>query len=783
MKRLSAVSLTLLGAAALWLGAAASALGIEVVLKDGRVLSGKRGLVAGMTEIPLANPAEGPGPVPLVEVLDDDLRRTFFSIYQVSQRRPDQSTDVPEKFLIRQRVLHTGQTIKTVGPLLNVQPFDQFGRRTVTMLTARGEVKIVQAITELTPSYAKVQGVTHVWDMRIATSSLPQDCLSAVLKGQGKEGGVEDLKRIARFLLQCDRYEEAAKEIARFLAAHPDDAQLKKDLEPSLKAIQQLSARRLLSELQARRGAGQHRGVLELLRKFPTEEIAADTAEAVREMIRESESSEAVRRRVLEQLGELAQKLGDATLRKRAEPILAEIGAELNANTLDRMAAFREMVDDGSIQPADKLALAISGWLLGAKSAMPRLSTALSLVEVRRMILEYFEKPDKLARDELLVGSRSEEGAAPALVARLLAHMKPPVAAAAPAEPGKPYELEVPGIDSSAPPVRCLVQLPPEYDPHRRYPTIVTLHGAGFNPQHQIDWWAGQASRYGYLVLAPAWTLEHQKQYQYSAREHAAVLDTLRAACQRFSIDTDRVFLTGHSMGGDAAWDMGLAHPDLWAGVIPIAAKSDKYCTLYWENAALVPFYFVIGELDSSRMVANSVDWDRYMRKGYNVTVVEYQGRGHESFSDEILRLFDWMGRLRRNFAPREFTAVTMRPSDSFFWWIELRQLPPRAMIAPDDWPPSRGTRPMETKATITRVNGMLVQTGAAQATLWLSPDVLDLSRPFTITINGRAISRSALATLTGDLETMLEDARRRGDRQHPFWAKLETPTGRVAGR
>ena len=46
-------------------------------------------------------------------------------------------------------------------------------------------------------------------------------------------------------------------------------------------------------------------------------------------------------------------------------------------------------------------------------------------------------------------------------------------------------------------------------------------------------------------------------------------------------------------MGGDAAWDLGLSHPDLWAGVIPIVATSDKYISRYWENAKFVPFYFV----------------------------------------------------------------------------------------------------------------------------------------------------------------------------------------------
>lgn len=777
--------LIVLGVAACWLGGAASSVGIEVVLKDGRVLRGKRGLVTGMTALPAANADEGA--VPLIELLDDDLRRTFFSIRQVVERRPDQATEVPEKYVIFQRVRHAGATVKTVGPL-TTSPFDEFGRRTVTMLTARGPEKIVQGITELTPYYAKIEGLTHVWDMRMATSSIDPKSLARLLKAQSKQGGIEDVKRIARFYLQCERPEDAAKEIESFLASHPNDQESKRLLEPSLQAIKERSARRALGELKLRREAGQHPLVWAMLKKFPTDGTSGETLQAVRDTIREYEAALTQRKQTIERIEALAKQIGDEALRKRLVPILKEISVELSLNTADRMAAFRELSNDPSLQPADKLALAISGWLLGPKAANPRLSTALSLLEVRRMILQYFQAPDKVTREQTLVGFRSEEAANPAMVARVLATMKPPVAVESPEEEAVPVEFEVPGPDSSSPPVRCFVQLPPQYDPHRRYPAIVTLHGPGLTAQQQIDWWAGprvaggwragHASRYGYIVVAPEWTLDHQKQYLYSAREHAAVLDSFRAACQRFSIDTDRVFLTGHSFGGDAAWDIGLGHPDLWAGVIPIAAKADKYCALYWENAARVPFYFVCGEFDSSRMLANSRDWDRYLRKGYNVTVVEYLGRGHEDFSDEILRLFDWMGRLRRNFAPKDFDVVTMRPWDNFFWWVELRQLPPRAMIAPDHWPPSRGTQPVHTSATVTRTNGLLLQTGAGQMTVWLSPDVLDLSRRFIISVNGSRLNTTA-ASLAGDLNVLLEDARTRGDRQHPFWSKIETRTGR----
>ncbi len=275
------------------------------------------------------------------------------------------------------------------------------------------------------------------------------------------------------------------------------------------------------------------------------------------------------------------------------------------------------------------------------------------------------------------------------------------------------------------------------------------------------------------------WTVEHQKQYGYSAHEHAAVLNSLRDACRRFSIDTDRVFLSGHSMGGDAAWDIGLAHPDLWAGVIPIVAQSDRYCALYWENARYVPFYVVAGELDGAKLTKNARDLDRYLRRGFDATVVEYLGRGHEDFYDEILRIFDWMGRFHRNFFPREFACQTMRPWDNYFWWVEMHGLPPRSKVDPADWPPPSGTQPVQVKASINNRNGINVRTGTSQVTVWLSPKMVDFKLRSTITVNGRRLNSSD-QMIRPDLRVLLEDVRTRGDRQHPFWARLDGATGRL---
>ncbi|MCR4413086.1 MAG: peptidase, partial [Thermoguttaceae bacterium] len=164
----------------------------------------------------------------------------------------------------------------------------------------------------------------------------------------------------------------------------------------------------------------------------------------------------------------------------------------------------------------------------------------------------------------------------------------------------------------------------------------------------------------------------------------------------------------------------------------------------------------------------------------YNVTVVEYLGRGHEHFSDEILRLFDWMGRLRRNPFPRQFKCATMRPWNNRFYWVELKQFPARAMVEPSDWPPPRGTRPLEVEASVNKTNGINITTGAGQIAVWLSPELVDFDRRPTVTVNGSRLAGAA-RTVTPDLAVLLEDVRIRGDRQHPYWAKVESSTGRIA--
>ena len=630
-----------------------SALADNISLQDGRMIEGRLSKLNTMILNPGVALPNAPGATPIV-MIDNDLCRTYVPFKFVTHADPAPAGQRLEEINIDQPVATSGQRIGGVGAIINIQPWDDnknegFGRRTFSMQGGTlGHIDVVQGITKLTPVWTRVEGLqlgkltSYVWDMRLATTSIPPKELAAIIANQINPKKFEDRVKVVRFYLQMERYDEAKAELDDVIRDFPG----REGLNDVIHQLQQYRAEQRLREIEIRGKAGQYRLIFGALQNFPADGVEGDTLQKVRKKLDDLTELKRKYDDTVTQLNALVENISDSGLRERVRPAVKEIADDMTANTLDRMATYNRFAADNQAAPENKLALAISGWLLGAGEAIEDLPRALSMVELRNLVRHYLQETDQVRRDADLKKIMASEAVTPKFIAGLAAHMTPPIETEPQQTPGL-YEFSV-GPNNGDPAVTYALQLPPEYDPHSSYPCIVTLHGGGSNPKQQIDWWSIQAARHGYIVIAPAWTKPHQGQYEGTSREHDAVLSTLRHACRRFAIDTDRVFLSGHSMGGDAAWDIGLAHPDLWAGVIPIVASANKTVQQYKKNAELVPLYFVCGELDGDKMVKNGFEYDAYMqvsRAGVNdCTVVEYEGRGHEHFSDEILRLFDWMG-------------------------------------------------------------------------------------------------------------------------------------------
>src|SRR5262249_34549953 len=138
--------------------------------------------------------------------------------------------------------------------------------------------------------------------------------------------------------------------------------------------------------------------------------------------------------------------------------------------------------------------------------------------------------------------------------------------------------------------------------------------------------------------------------YTYEADAHGVVLDTLRDLKRHFNVDTDRVFLFGNGMGGEMALDVGLSHPDLFAGVIPMSPPQARWqiFTHYWRNGQLLPIYAVMGDAAGDAPRQLSLLYREWMAKGYPSMEVLYKGRGLDWFGAELPMVFDWMARKKR---------------------------------------------------------------------------------------------------------------------------------------
>lgn len=109
-----------------------------------------------------------------------------------------------------------------------------------------------------------------------------------------------------------------------------------------------------------------------------------------------------------------------------------------------------------------------------------------------------------------------------------------------------------------------------------------SVHGAGVEAIGQAK--AYQAKDWGTLV-AP--TNRRPRGFNWEDWGRLDALEVLNIARSRFDPDPDRVYLTGHSMGGHGTWFLGATYPGNWASIAPCAG----YPTLkgYGSADGLIP--------------------------------------------------------------------------------------------------------------------------------------------------------------------------------------------------
>ena len=135
---------------------------------------------------------------------------------------------------------------------------------------------------------------------------------------------------------------------------------------------------------------------------------------------------------------------------------------------------------------------------------------------------------------------------------------------------------QLPGSSGLLP--RYSLFAPLHYERNYAYPLIVWLHGPRDN-EHQLRRIMPLVSLRNYAAIGPRATNGHGDDtpgFYWGAHAAAvsaaerSVLDCVEVAQQRFNVDPRRIFLAGYDCGGTMAFQVGLRHPELFAGVISL---------------------------------------------------------------------------------------------------------------------------------------------------------------------------------------------------------------------
>ncbi len=635
---------------------------------------------------------------------------------------------------------------------------------------------------------------------------------------------------IAKFMLDVGWLKIAKDDLDEIRKLFPTGVpkEAKESFEKLVKDIDTATAALVIKELELALGAGRYKYAAELKAAFPDDLADAkqrDDATRLMAQLNATQIRFEAGRRLLRNL------LDDVTGMDRARPALAVGGglvgavwprkvlstpvndlvaagetvyAELHPDTALRIESFVNLAGqaeqekrqgrDPTKKPDELLATAISGWAMGRNGANPDPTKAIKFWKARETILAYQRTDDLNGRNTIL---RNYKKANPALIDELaqIISLLPP---AAPENlfarsgtlvsernrmPSGVYKRTTAPTGDHPVGMPYFVKLPPEYHHGRAYPVLIVLGAPNFAIESILGSLAHEADRNGYILLAPDWTNQFGKGWEWKGEEHWQVTTVLREAVRNFCIDNDRVFLIGVGDGANMAMDVGMSHPDLFAGVLPISPipKWKNMFLEYWGNAQALPFYIVTGQLAGASTENCGKIFERWMPHGFPSLLVTYRGRGVEWYSAEIPVMFDWMGRKKRvtitgvlklNDKARQPWS-TMRATDNRFYWLGVDEVKSRHLL---EHSKSGEVTPASIQGDVTGNNVIRITTrGVLKFSVLLTSELIDWTRGVTVTIDGSpAPGYARPKKLEPNVDLLLEDYRERGDRRVLLWGRLE---------
>ncbi|HYF83440.1 MAG TPA: alpha/beta fold hydrolase [Clostridia bacterium] len=196
--------------------------------------------------------------------------------------------------------------------------------------------------------------------------------------------------------------------------------------------------------------------------------------------------------------------------------------------------------------------------------------------------------------------------------------------------------------------LKYLLYLPNEYgrDSNEKWPLLLFLHGAGESgddvelvKRHAIPKMIEEGQDLPFIIAAPQCPAD-----SYWDAHFDAIDELIKELGACYPIDSDRIYLTGISMGGFGAFDLAMAYPDRFAAVVPVCGGAS-----YPELAYViknVPVWVFHGARDEAVPIGESEKVVEVLKScNGNVRFTIYPDKGHDvcSLAYQHKELFSWL--------------------------------------------------------------------------------------------------------------------------------------------
>jgi poly(3-hydroxybutyrate) depolymerase len=217
--------------------------------------------------------------------------------------------------------------------------------------------------------------------------------------------------------------------------------------------------------------------------------------------------------------------------------------------------------------------------------------------------------------------------------------------------------------------------VPQKYDPKKKTPLVVALHGYGVNYGFffsTVKDMPALCEQYGFICVAPmgystsGWfgapmtvpgtpppgsrlpvPQSGSEKEQLLERELSEldVMGVIEIVKREYKIDAKRTYLMGHSMGGFGTWFLGQKHIGMWRAIAPMSGINENgFKELNIKKLARIPVLVAVGEQETDTVVTSKKAVAALKAAGGEVTYVEIAGGTHGSMvapsTAQILEFF-----------------------------------------------------------------------------------------------------------------------------------------------